>query len=330
MPEPYRPKPPPEGVRLAKPKRVRGGVKLAGEMPSQAAWTSQRVMRLLETVGKGEALVEGLLYARMGQTKRWTFEPGRITGFVQGRSLRAYTTTIELATLTDEQWQRVLPVLALQAGYAARILARELPASVEEAFAGVGLRLCPSEPGDLTPSCTCQKPDPGEVWCKHACCLLALLADHLESDPFLLFRLRGMAVDDLLEQLHRRRAANAPGGVAAGVYSPSVTGLSDSQAPPLDQSIEAFWEAGPGLSEIDLPIDPPRVSHPLLRRLGPSPVEGAMFPFVGLMATCYELITQATIRRELGEEPASADDAPPDEGRPGQQSADEPGDEPGA
>lgn len=312
MPEPYRPRPPLDSVRLARPKHVRGGIKLAGDAPSQRTWTAQRVMRLLESVGKGEQLVEGLAYARLGQTKRWTIEAGKVTAVVQGRSLSPYTATLAIPAFSEEQWHEVLNVLAGQAGYAARILAREVPASVEEAFAPSGLRLCPAESGDLAPSCTCVRPDPADPWCKHACCVLALLAEHLDVDPFAVFTIRGMPVEELLEQLHRRRSAASPGGAASSVYPSNVPGLSDVQAPALDHALEGFWDAGAGLRELDLPIDPPAVSHPLLRRLGPSPVPGAQFPFVGLMATFYEVMSEAAIRRELGEDalrPEGGDDA---------------------
>lgn len=302
MTKPQRPRPPVEPVRLAKPRRVRGGVRLAGDAPSQRTWAAQRVMRLLERVGTGEALVEGLAYARMGQTKRWSLGPGRVEAVVQGRSLAPYTTTLTLPTLSDEQWHRALEVLARHDGLAARLLAREVPAGVEEAFASLGLRLCPAEPGDVTPACTCPRPEPAHPWCKHACCVMALLAEHLDRDPFAVFALRGMSADVLIEELHRRRSAGSGAGASSAVYPANVPGLSDAQAPPLDAAPDHFWEAGPDLRQVDLPVDPPRVSHPLLRRLGPSPLPGARFPFVGLLATCYELMSAAAVRRESGEE----------------------------
>jgi uncharacterized Zn finger protein len=301
MPGPERQRPL-DQVRLAKPRRVLGGVRLAGDSPSQRTWAAQRLMRLLERVGKGENLVEGLAYARAGQTRRWTVGRGRIEAVVQGRALAPYATSLVIPPLDDEQWNRVLGALAGQSGLAVRLLAREVPAGIEEVFAPLGLRLCPAEPGDVTPACTCVRPDPSDPWCKHACCVLALLAEHLDLDPFAIFTLRGMPGDDLIEQLHRRRSAGSPGGVAPAVYPSNVPGLSDVQAPPLDAAMEHFWDSGPGLRDLDLPVDPPRVTHPLLRRLGPSPIPGAEFPFVGLLATCYELISEAAVRRESGED----------------------------
>ena len=73
---------------------------------------------------------------------------------------------------------------------------------------------------------------------------------------------------------------------------------------PLDACLDRFWEAGEELDEVDAPIAPPEVSHPLLRRLGPSPFEASRFPFVGLLATCYDVISKAALMSDddsLGE-----------------------------
>ena len=75
------------------------------------------------------------------------------------------------------------------------------------------------------------------------------------------------------------------------------------QVPPLDQDVGRFWDAGPELAEVDLQLEPPAVSKPLLRRLGPSPFDQASFPLVGLLATCYDVISErATSRNGSGAE----------------------------
>jgi hypothetical protein len=61
-------------------------------------------------------------------------------------------------------------------------------------------------------------------------------------------------------------------------------------------------DAGSGLSQLDIPLDAPKVSHPLLRRLGQSPFTGvAAFPLVGLLASCYDTISRDALR--AAEEP---------------------------
>jgi hypothetical protein len=56
--------------------------------------------------------------------------------------------------------------------------------------------------------------------------------------------------------------------------------------------VDRFWEAGPELEQVDLPVEVPQVSHALLRRLGPSPFPESRFPLVGLLATCYDVVSK--------------------------------------
>ena len=146
------------------------------------------------------------------------------------------------------------------------------------------------------------KPHSDSPWCKHICCVMALVAEKLSHDPFLIFQIRGLGKDDLLERLRQKRAVSTPGRQTSGlvesagldhpipVYQPQIAGVTDAVGKPLDQSADVFWEAGPELDTLELPVEPPAVSHPLLRRLGTSPFQGAKFPLVGLLATCYETI----------------------------------------
>lgn len=288
------PRTPPPRLR---PKRVRGGVKLAGEVAGQRAgvlaWTAQRWIRLMEQVAAGPALVEGLDYARQGQSRKFGVESGKIVANVQGRADRAYNTTLAIQAFDTLQWERVLQAMSDQAIYAAKLLSGELPSNIEDLFGPVGLKLFPAEPADVTAACNCAEgAAQAGLWCKHACCTAYLFADKLAADPFLMFTLRGLPGSEVIERLRHARAVGGVGREGSAVYQPLVPGVSDEPSPALDLAIDHFWEAGPELRELDLTIEPPAVSHPLLRRLGASPFEGAKFPLVGLLATCYEVISR--------------------------------------
>lgn len=318
----YQPKP-------LKPRKVRGGIKLVsstGRYPE--SWSAQRWMRLVEQAAPGDSLVEGLGYATMGQTRRLAIDSGRIAGAVQGTSPAAYEVQLSITPFTHEQGERVIAAMIDQAVYAAKLLAGELPANVEDVVAPLGLRLFPVEPEEVIPKCSCRTrrppmfqqritpgsrpppplpppPAPAEPvepvspWCKHVCCIAYLVAERFTTDPFLIFTLRGLPREELLERLRQRRAATSSGTSGAMVYTPAVPGVTDRDPAALEQSIQGFWDAGPGLSQIDMPIERPEVSHPLLRRLGPSPFTGpGRFPLVGLLATCYDVISQAAITGE--------------------------------
>lgn len=285
----------------AKPRRVRAGLKLLSDAPGEGSWAAQRWVRLLEQAAEGPRLVEGLEYARLGQTKKLEVTRGAITGVVQGRQYRPYSTTLRITPFEHEPWQSVIEAMATQAVYTAKLLAGELPANIEDVFVHLGLKLFPTEPAEVTTTCTC-----GEgPWCKHVCCLAVLFAERLAKDPFLMFTARGLESDDLLERLRQRRAtttaAAAHGSVP--VYVARIPGVSDAAAPPLQECLNRFWEIGPELGEVDFPVEPPQVTHPLLRRLGPSPFppETAKFPLVGLLATCYEIARTAALAEVRGE-----------------------------
>jgi hypothetical protein len=82
------------------------------------------------------------------------------------------------------------------------------------------------------------------------------------------------------------------------VYQPQVPGVGEGT--PLGADLERFWEAGPELAQIDTPMGEPEVSHVLLRRLGPSPFTESRFPLVGLLATCYEVVSEHARREAEG------------------------------
>ncbi|MCC6678039.1 MAG: hypothetical protein IT436_12925 [Phycisphaerales bacterium] len=283
-----------------KPKRVRGGVKISGDQPGLhaggVAWTAQRWIRLVEQIADGPAMVEGLDYAKEGQARKFGVEFGKVVGSIQGRADRAYTTTLAVQAFDTLQWERVLQSMSDQAIYAAKLLSGELPTNIEDLFGPAGLRLFPAEPAEVAVLCTCAEGAATQgLWCKHACCLAYLFADKLAADPFLMFTLRGLPGSEVIERLRHARAVGGVGKEGAPVYQPLVPGVSDEVSPPLEESIEGFWEAGPELRELDLSLEPPPVSHPLLRRLGASPFEGARFPLVGLLATCYEVISRDAV-----------------------------------
>lgn len=335
-PRKFEPRPPKPTLR---PRRVYNGVKLRNrDGPDLSSWAAQRWMRLIETCAPGDQLTEGVQYAKLGQTRTLDIQPGAVTARVQGRMPDAYHTAVRLPKFQPEHWEGILAAMTAQARYAATLLAGDLPANIEDIFVPLGLKLFPTDPSDVAVSCTCDisrgippAPPPGPAgepasppapvapipWCKHVCCVMTLLADRFSADPFLIFALRGMPGADLLERLAQRRATAGAAQTAAGaspIYLPHLPGVADVQPTPLDAALDSFWTVGPTLDQLEMPIELPEVTHPLLRRLGPSPFDaatGAKFPLVGLLATCYDVISRAAVEGTAGA-PAAAEDDPAD------------------
>lgn len=338
----------------AKARKVRGGLKLSTKSgPVSMAWAGQRLMRLVEELAPGEALTEGVAYARAGQTRVMTINAGHVHARVQGRMPQAYAVDVRLPVFTFAQWDEAIGAMAAEARPLAALLSGEVPPNIEDFFSPFRLHLFPSEAAHLSVSCTCAKAWAGYVppatppgastapapvvpppalttpWCKHVCCVMALLAERLGQDAFLMMALRGLGKDDLLERLRQRRAISVPrvGGGAAGdasgapiasvesasapsgagdrpvpVFTARIPGVTDAPTPPLDQGLERFWTAGEGLDTIDLAIGAPEVTHALLRRLGPTPFPSppAKFPLIGLLSTCYSVISERAIAEASG------------------------------
>ncbi len=285
----------------AKPRKVRGGVKLPATFaPGDAnlGWAAQRWLRLMEQAAEGTRLVEGLEYGKLGQARRLTISRGMIEAAVQGRADRAYTVRLTFDAFSESQWEKAVASMGDSAIYAAKLLAGEVPANIEDLFAPLGLKLFPSEAGELRTSCTCGE---AGAWCKHVCCTSYLFAARLATEPFVIFAARGLEAEEIRERLRERRAMAGVGTGSVPVYAQRVPGASDVQSKSLEECLDHFWESGPELGELELPLERPAVSHPLLRRLGPSPFPNASFPLVGLLASCYETISERALRRDEGD-----------------------------
>jgi uncharacterized Zn finger protein len=295
------------------PRRVRGGVRMKRKEGDPDSWAEQRLWRIAEQSADGDTLKEGLEYARGGQSRRITFTEGKAEASVQGRRARAYATVVSLPSYTPDQAAEVIRALGDQARYAAKLLAGELPTSIEDVFVPLGLHLFPADADDFEISCTCKEDN--QPWCKHAVCVTALLGEKLANDPFLIFELRGIPRDHLVEGLRDVRALTTMGPGPQPVYAAHVAGLSDTPPDDLAESLHNFWKAPSKGQAPSIPVEPPEVSHPLLRRLGPSPFQESRFPLVGLLATCYELI---------GRDALTADDEPIEDESPQADAAPEP------
>ncbi|MFG3602146.1 SWIM zinc finger family protein [Micromonospora chersina] len=306
------------GSRFAEfgpPRRVEGGLKARSTRGAIGrSWWSRRFLEVLESFALGTRLTRGRAYARRGQVLRLDVAPGLVTASVQGSRPDPYPVRIGLAAHPDEVWERIEAELAGQAFFSARLLAGDLPAELEELFAGAGAPLFPGSVGELNQHCGC--PD-FAVPCKHLAATFYLLAEAFDADPFQLLRWRGRARGELLDRLRTLRGAVAPGDPAAAPDGPAVPADADGgpgpaarpvagagrvlgglPAVPPDEEVDRFW-----LSPVALPDRPPTLAtgpELLLRQLGPP---GAAIGGPGLV----ERLRRAY--RQFGREATDADDA---------------------
>jgi uncharacterized Zn finger protein len=162
---------------------------------------------------------------------------------VQGTRRTPYGVQITMPAASDERWEAIVETLAGQAGYAARLLAGELPHEIEDVFAQAGVALFPERGSHLITNCTC--PD----WatpCKHAAAVCYLMAEAFDDDPFLLLAFRGREREALLAELRARRGAPIDGGGSEDASSSDPIVPS----PPLSEDVSTFWQSGPDLADV--------------------------------------------------------------------------------
>jgi uncharacterized Zn finger protein len=205
------------------------------------SWWSRRFLAAVESILTGGRLTRGRTYARQGQVIDLGIGAGLAVAQVQGSRRTPYGVQISMPAASDGRWAAIIDSLAAQAGYAARLLAGELPHEIEDVFADAGVALFPERGSHLTTTCSC--PD----WaapCKHAAAVCYLMAEAFDDDPFLLLAFRGRNREGLLAELRSRRGTVDDG--AEGVPDPEPA----TPATPLADEVGHFWNSGPEVADV--------------------------------------------------------------------------------
>lgn len=278
--------------RPAQPIRVEGGLKARSKQGAiGSTWWSRRWIGVLESFSMGNRLTRGRTYARQGQVVSIDIEPGVVKAKVQGSQPRPYVVKIQLKPLTDQQWEQVADAMAAQAVFAAKLLAGEMPANIEEAFSAVHLALFPTAVKDLVTTCSC--PDWANP-CKHVAAVYYLLAERFDEDPFLIFKLRGRGKDEIIQTLRARRSAALPSAIVP--TSSSVEVAQSTVQNTLSESLETFWQAGEGLNSFAIHPDAPGVERAVLKRLGEAPFAIQQQNLTELLARAYAELDAALVQ----------------------------------
>lgn len=270
----------------SRPREVAGGIKARSQRGSFAgSWWAARWLQALERLVDPVRLGRGRSYARRGQVASIEETTAGVTARVQGSRARPYTVTIELARLSDAEWDQVFDALAGQARFAAQLLAGEMPQDIEEVFVTAGVSLFPARSTDLQTACSC--PDWANP-CKHVAATHYLLAEQFDEDPFLLFRLRGRTQEQVMAGLRARRAAGDDQAGATTVEVPDAT-------VPLETAPDRFWALGESLDPFPVHLKAPPVPLPVLRRLGEPPFIGPGGSLESSLASAYQGISETAL-----------------------------------
>ncbi len=300
-----------------KPIEVKGGIKAKSKRGSFVqSWWAKRWIKTLESFNIGTRLSRGKSYARKGQVTSIKIEAGLVRAKVQGSSPKPYSVTIKVRTLTGSEWELLAEKLALKPIFTAKLLAGEMPEDIDSAFKEVGLSLFPETLDDLETDCSC--PDWSNP-CKHIAAVYYLLGEEFDRDPFLIFKLRGVDMDDFMSTLGKSTGPETRSLVAeARVFSenPDYEAGTETRGEkeeeivpfspePLSLDPEAFWGSFPEDTEekksSSLEAHIPPVPAILPKRLGKFPFWCGEDDLLEVLEEIYKRVSLTGMMIFLGE-----------------------------
>jgi uncharacterized Zn finger protein len=243
---------------------ARGGIRAHSRIGEFAtSWWGRRWLQTLESFQVRARLNRGRAYARRGQVLQLAIANHQVIATVQGSIPIPYNVTIELRRIPIAQWRKVGKAMASQVAIAARLMAGALPPEAEDCFAKAGVALFPARDADLITACDC--PDFSNP-CKHVAAVYYLLAEQLDRDPFLLFRLRGMEREQFVAMLGKGESSSARRKLGTVSEPAPAPAIRDPAA-----NAEVFWRGRPlpddRYAQVALAGEP----APVARRLGSFP-----------------------------------------------------------
>lgn len=243
-------------------------------------WWSKRFVDVLESYGLGTRMARGRRYARSGQVLSLEVRAGLLVAQVQGSRRTPYVVTIAALAPSAAQWKKIDGALRARVGFAAQLLAGEVPAELEAVFTAAKTTLLPSSWAQLDATCSC--PDP-ENPCKHIAAVLYLFADRLDADPWLLLEWRGRTRDEILEPLRARAGHD----LAAGAAPPAVAAwwpFTELETLPHDPGRRV------GAEEDDVVADPADPPAGVLQRCEPLDMTVRGTDVTGLLDAAYDAL----------------------------------------
>lgn len=167
-------------------------VEISSTMIARTFWGKNWCRHLESFSDYSNRLPRGRSYVRHGAVCHLSIENGLVAGMVNGSSL--YHVEIKISALPSGTWTSLTQRCTGQIASMLELLSGKLSKSVMEVVCNRDEGLFP-KPREIKLSCSC--PD-GARMCKHVAAVLYGVGHRLDSDPELLFVLRGVDPVELL------------------------------------------------------------------------------------------------------------------------------------
>lgn len=243
-------------------------------------WWGQRFIAALEGCMDSGRLQRGRGYSSDSRILKFSIDKALVSATVRGNvnpyfgvyKEPKYSIQIRLAPIPDKEWNKAIAALGSNAALVSQLLMGEMPERIDEVFGGMRLHLLPHSHKDFAQTdCSC--PDYANP-CKHIAGVYYRLAGMLDSDPFLLFELRGLS----RERLHQALSKTPLGQVLVSMMDTQTQTLEPAESfftRPTPAAVlpgyRDFWSGNKRLPTEIEPATPPVVSGILVRKAGDFP-----------------------------------------------------------
>lgn len=161
-------------------------------------WWGTQWLNALSHIDYSNRLPRGRSYANKGAVKDITFNKNRVSAKVQGTRPAPYKVLLKIPAFSTEEIESLTNEVLKNPLLISRLLNRELPHSLYETAKNHDIQLFPKRWDDLDMHCSC--PD-WAVPCKHLAAVINLIANEIDRNPFVIFKLHSF---DIIAELKKR------------------------------------------------------------------------------------------------------------------------------
>jgi uncharacterized Zn finger protein len=270
-------------------------------------WWGQRFIEALEDFTDSGRLQRGRSYSTDNRIKQWLLKDGKVEAKLRGNvnpyfgvyKEPTYKVSVQMTHLSAPQWQKIIQKLSQRASFIARLLLNEIPENIETVFADAGVHLLPKDYRDFKVACDC--PD-YEVPCKHIAGVCYRMAGQLDQYPFLLFEMRGLAPEKLLQELALSPLGKILSDAKSSATQELVPVASFYTRPvitefPQEISLKGFWRGRHPLPKSIEPIQAATIPAMLIKKGGDFPAFWQkQNSFIDVMEDFYVRMRKATLK----------------------------------
>lgn len=168
---------------------------------SETWWGQQWCQNLSKYTSDENRLSRGRTYTRQGRIESITIKPNYICSIVKGRFPEPYKIEINITPLSKDKYSKVVDKLKNSIEDINLLISAEFPESSKELLSDKENGIFPTL-NEMKMNCSC--PDDARI-CKHISATLYEFARLLDYDPLVFFYLRGIDVNEFLNQIIKKQ-----------------------------------------------------------------------------------------------------------------------------